>query len=786
MSGMLFSLAANEPERWEMILANSCLDCHDRDVQKGGVDLEFLLDGEFPETIGGLEQVLRQIEARQMPPVGEDRPSPEEYETAVSELTALLDSAAKEFPDPGRTDSIRRLTRFEYGNAIRDLLDLEIDVDELLPADESSHGFENITVGGLSAGLLERYLVAAQKVSTMAVGAEIPGLDSRTLRIPPDLTQEEHVMGLPLGTRGGGKFRLHFPATGEYEVRIFLSRDRNEMIEGLNGKHRLLFLLDGEEKSSLEIVPPKNRKDHTRFDQNLVRRFRIEAGPRDLGITFLETSSSLEETFREPYDAHFNFHRHPRLSPAIFQVSITGPFDPEVTGETPSRRKIFSDAMERIETIEDPIGEAREIVARLARKAFRRPVGDDEVARIVAFAESKIEEGGGFEKAIEASVAAILVSRPFLFRVESDPAASRESVGTSSPEGIRALSDAELASRLSFFLWSSLPDETLLSAVEEEQLHDPERLAYEARRMLSDPKAESLVTSFADQWLYLRNLDSITPDGRLFPGFDENLREAFRMETSLVFQQVVEKDLSVLTLLDSDTTFLNERLAKHYGIPHVQGTRFREVALSPESRRGGLLRHGSILTVTSYANRTSPVLRGHWILENLLGTPPPPPPPNVPALEDTRIDETLPIRDRLAAHREKKSCASCHNVIDPIGFAMENFDAVGRWRSHLDGVEVDARGGIAGGEEFDGISGLEKAILAQPERFVRTLTEKLLTYALGRGVEPRDHAAVREIVRKAEENDYRFSAIIEGIVLSDPFRKRRVGGNAGSESSSKH
>ncbi|MDF1858828.1 MAG: DUF1592 domain-containing protein [Verrucomicrobiales bacterium] len=750
----------------DTFVAGHCLECHDNDVQKGGLNFESLLDKGKEGEVDTWERILRQIDARQMPPLGKDRPGEEEYSNAAASLTGELDAIVQESPNPGRTDSLRRLTRTEYGNAIRDLLGLDVDVKELLPADEASDGFDNVTVGELSPSLLDRYLSAAQKISRLAVGIPLSQPDSRTIRIRPDITQEHHIEGLPLGTRGGTLVSHTFPRDGDYEVRIFLTRDRNELIEGLTRPHQMEILLGGVPVAELDVKPPRNRKDHTRADANLKARIRATAGPVELGVTFREDHNSLAETLRQPYESQFNFHRHPRVSPAIYQITITGPFDDQGPGDTPSRRRVlaFSPGETR-----SPVEAARQNVKALLRLAWRRPVTGEDVERILPFFETAFESDGDFEAGMESALSAILVSREFLFRTESDP----DDVAPQTPY---ALGAEDLASRLSFFLWSSLPDETLISAVEQDVLTDPKQLVSQARRMLQDSRAGALVQNFVDQWLYLRNLDSITPDGRLYPDFDHNLREAMRKETELLISDVIREDRSVLDLLKSDRTWLNERLAKHYGIPHVYGSRFRGVRVAPESNRGGLLRHASILTVTSYATRTSPVIRGNWILENLLGTPPPPPPPDIPALEDVAVSADLPIRERLAAHREKAACASCHNLMDPIGFALENYDAIGRWREFENGTPVDATGALPGSVSFTGVAGLEKGMVERPERFVRTLTEKLLIYALGRGLEPTDAAAVRKIVRDASETGCRFSDLVSGIVTSEPFRMRMSAG----------
>ncbi|MDF1810953.1 MAG: DUF1592 domain-containing protein [Verrucomicrobiales bacterium] len=722
---------------WKQAISTYCLDCHDSDSEKGDINLEVLLDHEITFAPDIWEKTIRQLEARQMPPVGIHRPDDDLYDLIISSLVATLDLQSV---NPGKTATIRRLNRTEYQNAIRDLLGLEVDVSSLLPPDESSHGFDNVTVGNLSPALLDRYLSAAQKISRSALGTLLSGPDSRTIRIPPDLTQEDHVEGLPPGTRGGALVRHHFPRSGTYEIRVRLTRDRNEMIEGLRGRHQLEFLLNDQHKSSLQIAPPNNKRDHTNFDQNLADRFYVPAGTHQLGVTFVAQPSPVQETLRQPYQARFNYHRHPRLNPAIYQISITGPFDDEGTGNTHSRQRIFQTDNNRAN------------LEKLMRQAWRRPVSEKEVNRI-----AEVFGEGGMEMALSA----ILVSRNFLFRIEKQP----EGLAPGTPYD---LSDLEIASRLSFFLWSSLPDSDLLEKAEQETL-DPEK---EALRLLADNRSSSLVENFANQWLYLRNLDSITPDGRLFPDFDHNLRKAFKRETELLFESVIREDRSVLELLSAKETFLNQRLASHYGIPHIYGSLFRRVKLPESIPRGGLLRHGSILTVTSYATRTSPVIRGNWILENFLGTPPPPPPPDIPSLDEARVSESLPIRERLAEHRKNTACASCHNVMDPIGFALENFDATGRWRSMENGVPVDNLGSLPDGKQFHGVDGLEKSILEHPDLFVRTLTEKLMTFALGRGMEPSDAPAIRKIVRKAKQDDYKFSSIVTGIVTGAPFTMR--------------
>jgi hypothetical protein len=521
--------------------------------------------------------------------------------------------------------------------------------------------------------------------------------------------------------------------------------------------------LDDQRIRRFTVKPPEIAKDYESVDRNLVVRIPVTAGLHQVGVTFVDHSDALLERKRQPYTVAFNMHRHPRLSPAIYQVNINGPFNIEGAGESESRRKIF------ITRPDQPSQEdacAEKILSNLMRHAYRRPVDAEDLVQPMAFYRRE-QAGGGFEAGIEAALGAILISPEFLFRVEEDPA----DVG---PDAVYRISDIQLASRLSFFLWSSIPDEELLELAMRGELSKANHLEEQTRRMLADPRARSLVTNFADQWLYLRNLDGLTPDARLFPDFDENLRQAFRKETGLFFEHVLTENRSALELLKCDYTYLNERLARHYGIKGIHGDHFRKVNLAPELHRGGLLRQGSILSVTSYATRTSPVIRGNWILSNLLGVPPPPPPPDVPALDENTVDSSLSMRERLAQHRANVACASCHNILDPVGFSLENFDAVGRWREMEKGRPVDASGGFPDGREFVGVGALEEALLDRPELFVGTLAEKMLTFALGRGIESFDAPAIRQIIREAKEDDFRMHSVILAVVNSQPFQKRKT------------
>ena len=752
----------------EDLVGRYCMDCHDDSITKGGLSLEGIA-AKSPATDPALwEKILRKIDHQQMPPIGEERPSSAEYRQVVTFLKAELDRASTAAPDPGRTDTFRRLNRTEYQNAIRDLLALEIDATTLLPNDEPARGFDNVTVGNLSTTLLDRYVSAAQKIARLALGAprKTPGGD--TFRVPPDLTQEGHIEGLPLGTRGGALIPYTFPQDGDYEIQVRLARDRNEQVEGLKAPHEIEVLIDGERVALATVKPPGADKNAEGVDTHLKFRVPIKAGLHHVGVTFIKNPSVLIETERQPFVARFNMHRHPRTAPALYQTSITGPFNATGPGDTPSRRLIFGELMKGGALANDEV-RARAILAPLLRRAYRRPINDEDLRRPLQFFREGSAEGAGFEAGIESALAAILVAPQFLIRVESDPAGL-------APGAVYNISELEFASRLSFFLWSSLPDDVLLEAAERGDLRRPAVLEQQVRRMLADPRARNLATNFAAQWLHLRGLESVAPDVRRFIDFDDNLRHSMRRETELFFENIMTADRPVTELISADYSFLDERLAKHYGVPHLYGSHFRRVSFTgmAERQRGGLLRQGSILTVTSYATRTSPVIRGNWILANLVGSPAPPPPPNVPALDDGHVSAALPIRARLAAHREKPVCASCHNLMDPVGFSLENFDAVGRWRTVEERLPVDATGGFPDGSKFEGVAGLEQALLSRPDLFAATLTEKLLTFALGRGVELSDAPAVRAIVRRAEAENFRFSALILGLVNSPPFQMRRT------------
>ncbi|HKY19917.1 MAG TPA: DUF1592 domain-containing protein [Vicinamibacterales bacterium] len=779
-SSALASSAAESSER--PLLSQYCAGCHNERSKLGGFVLSTLDIENVAPHAERWEMVVRKLRARAMPPAGRPRPSEAQYERLIARLEASLDRAAEANPDPGRTDTFRRLNRTEYQNAIRDLLDLQVDVSTLLPSDDSSHGFDNISVGGLSPTLLERYLSAAQKISRLAVGTPPRSAGSETIVLPVDLTQDDHFDGQPLGTRAGTRVAHTFPADGEYQIVLRLTRDRDELIEGLNEPHQMEVSVDGVRQqmftlmprprsSPVDLVEPKYSPDQA-SDSHLNFRTKITGGPHVVQVAFIKRPSALVETERQPYLAAYSSDRTPRTQPALYSVTIAGPFNPTGIGDTPSRARIFSCRPARAS---QEASCARAILASMARRAYRRPATGEDVETLQSFYRQGRAEGS-FEHGIEMALRAMLTSPAFLFRIERTPMpADGRSPAADQKWPIYRISDLELASRLSFFLWSSIPDDALLDTAVKGRLADHGELEKHVLRMLADPRADALVNNFAAQWLYLRNLDSVKPDTRLFPDFDDNLRQAYRRETEMLFESVMKENRSILDLLRADYTFVNERLAKHYGIPNIYGSHFRKVELGNDHVRGGLLGQGSILTVTSYPNRTSPVLRGKWILENLLGTPVPPPPQNVPPLPENRPgDKVLTVRERMVQHRANPACASCHQLMDPVGLATEHFDAIGRYRTQSEtGTPVDASGGLPDGSTFEGALGLRKAVLNRQDLFVTTLTVKLMTYALGRGLEYYDTPAVRRVTRTAKADDYRFSSVILGIVDSLPFRMRR-------------
>lgn len=763
----------------DQLFKASCLECHAGSSPDGSFSIEPLLEQSkllaqttpWKESLLDTkpwERILRKLRAGQMPPPHHEKPSLELFQAASKEMERGLKLHNDAFPSVAKTPGLRRLTRTEYQNAIRDLLGIPIDATELLPKDESSQGFDNITVGEWSPAYVSRAIKAAQYVSRQALGIQELGPAGVTVRIPPDRSQESHVAGLPLGTRGGTQFEYVFPQTGIYEFQVRLTRDRDEKVEGLTESTDLDVLIDRDPVHRFVIEKPSQPDDHTLVDANLRKRISVLAGVHVVGATFPQTSGSLQEIKRQPFDAAYNRHRHPRRHPAIYEISIVGPLDAATDDipDTSITKKLFAGAPRNPPAAEqEQVAEG--IVRRLTRLAYRRAVTEEDLLEPMQRYKQATQERG-FQAGLEAALASILVNPNFLLRVESSPTDESELKSSS----LIPVSEWELASRLSFFLWSSIPDEELLGLADRNQLSKPEVMVSQVDRMLRDPRADALVTNFASQWLHLRNLSSISPDLRLYPDFDDNLRMAMREETEFLLREVIQKNRSVIRLIQSDHSYLNERLATHYGIPGVLGSEMRRVDNVGAYHRGGILRHGSILSVTSYATRTSPTIRGSWILENIVGTPPPPPPPNIPALRERSPSRPTSTRELLALHRENPACASCHNLIDPVGFVLESYDALGRWR-HWDGDSaIDSSTVLPDGRTATAVTDLEASILERPDAFVGTLVEKLLTYGLGRGAEVEDGPYVREIVRKSAESDYRFRAIIQAITQSRPFLMR--------------
>jgi hypothetical protein len=752
------------------LLDKYCVVCHNERARTANLQLDKVDLANIPQNAEVLEKVVRKLRGGAMPPQGMPRPDKATLDNLVSWLETSLDRAAAANPNPGRAIA-HRLNRTEYANAIRELLALDVDVTSLLPADDQSYGFDNIAdVLRVSPVLLERYLSASREISSLAIGD--PGIQQSSATYLPrqDLAQEGHIAGLPLGTRGGILVRHNFPLDAEYVINVTPARTSSNEVRGLEFPHQLEVTVDGTRVKLLRFGGKADydasNENPTVFDDalqaHLKFRIPIKAGPHSIGAAYLEKSSAESVELLQPF-SRTNFDPlEPQGVPLIGSVTISGPFDGTGPGDTPSRRQVF---ICRPVNPSDELPCAKKIISELARRAYRRPVNDTDLEALLSFYQSGRNKGT-FDTGIELALRRILSSPEFLFRFEPDPPDAR-------PNTLYHVNDLELASRLSFFLWSDIPDSQLLNLASHGALKDSAVVEQQVRRMLADSRSEALVRNFAGQWLYLRNLQSVAPDPQEFPDFDDNLRQSLRRETELFFGSIVTEDRSVLDLLNANYTFVDERLARHYGIPGVHGTRFRRVTLDDDSRRG-LLGQGSILTVTSYANRTSPVLRGKWILENILGSPPPPPPPNVPALkENSPGGKALSVRELMEQHRANPVCANCHKIMDPLGFSLENFDAVGKWRSVSEaGTPIDASGQLADGTKVNGVADLRRALLSHPDAFVQTLTEKLLTYALGRGLEYYDLPTVRAITREAAKNNYRFSSLVMGIVQSIPFEMK--------------
>ena len=780
-------------ELLQSTVARYCVACHSDRLRTADLSLETLDSTAIGERADIWEKVITKLRTRSMPPVGRPRPSADVYESLAGWLESEIDQFAATHPNPGRREAVHRLNRAEYANAIRDLLSLEIDAAALLPADNiDEHGFDNIAdVLTVSPSLMDRYLSAARKIGRLVVGESPLAPATETYKVPILLTQDDWMSDdLPFGSRGGLGIRHHFPVDGEYELEIRLHRNYVNYVRGMGSAHELEVRLDGalvqsftvggEEPDVLQapasyagniVFDPEWEEYMLYADAGLRVRFGAAAGPRVVGVSFVRRFTEPEGVLQPRQSAFAEATDEQRDGyAAVEHVAISGPYVSLGPGDTPSRKAVFTCAPAS-DAPSDEEACAREILSSLARRAYRRPADASDLDTLMLFYRSG-RQGGRFDGGIQLALERLLISPDFLFRIERDP----DGVEPGTPY---ALADLELASRLSFFLWSSIPDAELLEVAERGELRNPVVLEAQTRRLLGDPRAKALVQNFAGQWLYLRNLASIVPDAQSFPEFDENLRDAFRTETELLVESFIRDDRSVLDLLGADYTYANERLARHYGIADIYGSHFRRVELSPElaERRGGIFGHGSLLTVTSYPNRTSPVLRGKWVLTNILGTPPPPPPVDVPDLPERGEDgRAATVRERLQRHRENPVCSACHAPMDPLGLALENYDAIGTWRTSGEaGLPIDASGNLPDGTEFYGPTGLRTFLLEQSDRLVGTVTEKLLAYALGRGPEYLDRPAIRSIVRESASEDYRWSSIIEGIVQSTPFRMRRSG-----------
>jgi hypothetical protein len=764
------TLPASRPADYRPVLDRYCVTCHNDRLKTASLvlsssqaDLEHVAEGAEV-----WEKVLQKLKTQSMPPPGSPRPDAASYRAFGDTLEQALDQAAAARPDPGRP-TLHRLNRAEYANAIRDLVALEIDTRALLPADDMSFGFDNNADRlSVSPGLLERYMAAARRISRVAIGDPTLRPAVETYKVSPMALQDDRMSeDLPFGSRGGISIRHYFPLDAEYTIRIQLQRDAIYTVRGLAEPEEIDVRLDGATVAHFQLGGGPRPKG-VEADAGLEVRVPVKAGTYAVGVSFPKRTRMVAGSVpgRLPVA---NFILSPTARAlgfpelmAIASVQVGGPYAGMTPASTPSRSAIF---ICRPATLRDEAC-AGKIVERLARRAYRRPVGREDLSPLMAFYRLGARRAG-FDAGIQEALARILVDPEFLFRVEHDP------TGLNASSAYR-VSDLELASRLSFFLWSSIPDDELLHVAAEGRLKEPDVLARQVRRMLDDPRSSALVSNFAVQWLHLRNVRAISPDVNLFPEFDDNLREAMQQETELFVASQIREDRRVGELLTANDTFLNERLARHYGIPGVHGSHFRRVTLD-DGERAGLLGQASILTVTSHATRTSPVLRGKWILENLLGAPPPPP-PNVPTLPDRGdAGEAASVRERLELHRRNPACASCHSRMDPLGFALERYDAVGRWRTDGDeGTHIDTAASLPDGTTFDGPAELRQLLVSRQDEVANTVATKLLTYALGRGIEFYDKPALRAIVREAAAQDYRWSSIIVAIAQSVPFQMRRA------------
>ena len=796
------TVSARELSPQRVLLDQYCVTCHNQGIVGTTPmpeesltitqlrDLGLTLDTEnvnnVAENPAVWEKVVRKLRVGVMPPPDNPRPDNDSYNGFRTWLETELDRVSAQQVNPGRTQAFHRLNQTEYRNVVRDLFNLDIDVSELIPADApDQHGFDNnAEVLSLSPALMERYVSAAHKIAELAVGATPRGTAIKTYEVPLNLIQDDRRNDdLPFGSRGGTAISHTFPVDGEYKITVKLQTNYVDFVRGIDAAHEMEISLDGERLQSYTFggdapgtPAPYSYAGNIRgsddweewsmafAEEGFEIQVQVNAGPRVIGATFPREMWE-PEGIQQPrlFGYHLAVTELPDINPGVGSIAIEGPLSVIGPGDTPSRQQIFSC---RPASADEEPACARQILSSLARSAYRRPVDGGDVQGLFDFYTEGRREGG-FDRGIQFALERLLVSPDFLFRIQQDPI-------NAEPGATYAINDIELASRLSFFLWSSQPDAELLDLAEKGALREPGLLKAQVQRMMADSRASAFIENFVGQWLYLRNLDSHYPLPSSFPEFDENLREAFQLETELFIDDQIRADRSILELLSADYSYINERLARHYGIPGIYGSRYRRVTLD-NPQRGGLLSHGSLLTVTSYPNRTSPVLRGKFVLENLLGSPPPEPPPNVPALEEASADgRVLTMREAMAQHRENPACRVCHAAMDPIGFSLENYDAVGKWRQEFAGQAVDASGTMPDGRVFDGPAGLRDLLLDQPNDFVGTVTEKLLMFALGRGLEYYDMPAVRAIVRNAGQEDYRWSSVILGVIESDPFQMRRT------------
>lgn len=773
-AALLFGQAPQNPPSFESqhaLINQYCSACHNDKLKSGGVTLTKLDLEHVDQSAELAEKVIRKVRAGLMPPAGLPRPDAEALNAFAAALENGIDQRAAAHPNPGRP-SLHRLNRFEYANSIRDLLGLEIDPASFLPADDSSHGFDNMAeVLNLSPTLMEGYIKAAGRISRLAVGDPAMSPVVETYHIPQSFSQTHHVDGTPFGTRGGIAVRHIFPADGEYIFKMSFYYSSIGPVFGASqkpGDQKLEVAINGERAALLDFNPSMKVSDDLR-----TRPIKVKAGPQNVSVSFLVTTSGPVEDFVMPFQqslADLSTGHIPGLTalPHIRDVGVSGPFHATGVSETVSRQKIF---VCRPQTASDELPCAKKIISVLARQAYRRPTTDSDLELLLSLYQNG-RNRGDFDAGIRMAVQAMLADPQFVFRFERTPA--------NVPPGTNfRISDLELASRLSYFLWSSAPDDELINLASDGKLKDPAVLEHQVRRMIADPRSEALATSFAEQWLGLRNLRDLQPDVYVFPNWDNNLTQSMHRETQLFFDSILHEDRNVTDLLTADYTFVDERLAKHYGLPNITGDRFRRVTITDENRHG-LLGQGSILMATSLANRTSPVQRGKWILEQILGVKAPTPPPNVPALKENGAGvKAETVREKMEQHRKSEPCHSCHQIMDPLGLALENFDAVGVWRTRDNGFPVDPTGQLYDGTKVNGPVSLRNALVSRSGMFVQNFTEKLMTYALGRGTEYYDMPVIRAIDREAARENDRISSIILGIVKSTPFQMRKAEENEG-------